>query len=92
MYNPDTYSFYDTYLHTLQTDARRLIEVTRAGVRLPSDIDAVIAEMAAQPGGRLGCAARCVQLRKPGDDCCTRWSGIGCRISCPRGSPLPAVH
>ena len=53
MYNPDTYFFYDTYLRALQADANRVVETTRAGVRSAADIDAVIAEIAAQPNGGL---------------------------------------
>jgi putative tryptophan/tyrosine transport system substrate-binding protein len=53
MYNPDTYFFYDTYLRALQADANRVVETTRAGVRSPADIDAVIADIAAQPDGGL---------------------------------------
>jgi putative ABC transport system substrate-binding protein len=51
MYNPDTYSFYDDYLRALQADARRVMEVTRAGVRSSADIDAAIAEIATLGGG-----------------------------------------
>jgi putative tryptophan/tyrosine transport system substrate-binding protein len=53
MYNPETYGFYDTYLEKFQAEARWSMEVTRAAVRVPADIDMAVAEIAARPGGGL---------------------------------------
>jgi putative ABC transport system substrate-binding protein len=39
MYNSDDYPIYDDYLHELQTDRRRPVEVVRAAVRQPAEID-----------------------------------------------------
>ena len=46
MYNPETYGFYDAYLQRFQDEARWPIELTRAAVRVPADIDTVIADIA----------------------------------------------
>jgi putative tryptophan/tyrosine transport system substrate-binding protein len=53
MFNPGTYSFYDTYLGRFQAEARWSMEMTRAAVRVPADIDVAVANIAAQPGGGL---------------------------------------
>ena len=53
MYNPETYGFYDTYLERFQAEARWAMELTRAAVRVPADIDGAIADIAARPGGAL---------------------------------------
>jgi putative ABC transport system substrate-binding protein len=53
MYNPDTYGFYDTYLERFQAEARWSMELTRAAVRVPADIDVAVADVAARPGGGL---------------------------------------
>jgi putative ABC transport system substrate-binding protein len=53
MYNPETYGFYDTYLERFQAEARWSMELTRAAVRVPSDIEAGVAQIAAQPSGGL---------------------------------------
>ncbi len=51
MFNPETYPYYDVYLRAFQAEARLPVEVTRAAVRSPADIDAALAALAAQPGG-----------------------------------------
>ena len=51
--NPETYAFYDTYLDRFQAEARWPMQMTRAAVRVPADIDAAIASIAAQPDGGL---------------------------------------
>jgi len=56
MFNPETYPYYDAYLQTFQNEMR-LVEVTRAAVRSPADIDTAVAAIAAQPGGGLAIAA-----------------------------------
>src|SRR6202022_527201 len=56
MFNPETYPYYDAYLQTFQHEMR-LVEVTRAAVRSPADIDTAVAAIAAQPGGGLAIAA-----------------------------------
>lgn len=53
MYNPDTYGCYDTYLERFQAEARWSMELTRAAVRVPTDIDVAVADVAARPGGGL---------------------------------------
>jgi putative ABC transport system substrate-binding protein len=53
MYNPETYAFYDTYLKQFQAEARWSMDMTRAAVRVPADIDVAVTEIAAQPGGGL---------------------------------------
>ena len=53
MYNPETYGFYDTYLERFQAEARWSMELTRAAVRVPADIDVAVADVAARPGGGL---------------------------------------
>jgi putative ABC transport system substrate-binding protein len=53
MFNPETYAFYDAYLERFQAEARWSMELTRAAVRVPADIDAAVAAIAAQPGGGL---------------------------------------
>jgi putative ABC transport system substrate-binding protein len=56
MFNPETYPYYDAYLQTFQKQMR-LVEVRRAAVRSPADIDTAVAAIAAQPGGGLAIAA-----------------------------------
>jgi putative ABC transport system substrate-binding protein len=53
MYNPQTYGFYDTYLAKFQAEARWAMELKRAAVRVPADIDTSVADIAARPGGGL---------------------------------------
>ena len=53
MYNPETYSFYNAYLEWFKAEARWPMELTRAAVRVPGDIDGAVADIAAQPGGGL---------------------------------------
>jgi putative ABC transport system substrate-binding protein len=53
MYNPETYSFYDTYLSRFQAEARWSMELMRAAVRAPADIDVVVAELASRPHGGM---------------------------------------
>jgi putative ABC transport system substrate-binding protein len=53
MYNPETYGFYDTYLKRFQDEARWSMELKRAAVRVPADIDVAIADLATGPGGGL---------------------------------------
>jgi putative ABC transport system substrate-binding protein len=53
MYNPETYGFYDTYLERFQAEARWSMELTRAAVRVPADIDVAVADIATRPGGGL---------------------------------------
>jgi putative ABC transport system substrate-binding protein len=53
MYNPETYSFYDTYLSRFQAEARWPMELTRAAVRVPADIDVTVAELASRPNGGM---------------------------------------
>jgi len=53
MYNPQTYVFYDAYLARFQAEARWPMELKRAAVRAPADIDLTIADIAARPGGGL---------------------------------------
>jgi putative ABC transport system substrate-binding protein len=53
MYNPETYGFYDSYLERFQAEARWSMELTRAAVRVPGDIDVAVAAVAARPGGGL---------------------------------------
>ena len=53
MYNPETYGFYDAYLERFQAEARWSMEVTRAAVRVPEDIDGAVADVAARPGGGM---------------------------------------
>ena len=53
MYNPETYGFYDTYLERFQAEARWSMELTRAAVRVPSDIDLAVADIAKRPAGGL---------------------------------------
>jgi putative ABC transport system substrate-binding protein len=53
MFNPGTYSFYDTYLDRFRVEAKWPMELTRAAVQLPTEIDAVIAGIAATPAGGL---------------------------------------
>jgi putative ABC transport system substrate-binding protein len=52
MFNSESYPFYDSYLQILQAGPRP-VEVVRAAVRSPEEIDAVIDALAAQPGGGL---------------------------------------
>jgi putative ABC transport system substrate-binding protein len=51
MFNPDTYAFYDTYLERFHAEATWPMQMTRAAVRTPEDIETTIANMAAQPDG-----------------------------------------
>ena len=53
MFNPDTYAFYDTYLDRFHAEATWPMQITRAAVRAPEDIDAVIADIATQPDGGM---------------------------------------
>jgi putative tryptophan/tyrosine transport system substrate-binding protein len=53
MYNPETYGFYDAYLERFQAEARWSMELTRAAVRVPEDIDGAVADVAARPGGGM---------------------------------------
>jgi putative ABC transport system substrate-binding protein len=53
MYNPETYSFYDTYLSRFQAEARWSMELTRAAVRVPADIDVTVNELASRPNGGM---------------------------------------
>jgi putative tryptophan/tyrosine transport system substrate-binding protein len=53
MYNPQTYGFYDAYLAKFQAEARWAMELKRAAVREPADIDVAITEIAARPDGAL---------------------------------------
>jgi putative ABC transport system substrate-binding protein len=47
MYNSDDYPIYDRYLHELVTDRPSPVEVVRAAVRQPAEIDSVIDSLAA---------------------------------------------
>jgi putative tryptophan/tyrosine transport system substrate-binding protein len=49
MFNSDAYPIYNNYLHTLQTEHRASVEVVRASVRSPAEIDAVIDGLTALP-------------------------------------------
>jgi putative ABC transport system substrate-binding protein len=49
MFNPDTYPIYDEYLRAFQAETRRPVEVVRAAVRSPPEIDIVIQTLAALP-------------------------------------------
>jgi putative ABC transport system substrate-binding protein len=49
MFNSDAYPLYDSYLRKFQAEPRRPVEVVRAAVRSPSEIDAAIDGLAAQP-------------------------------------------
>ena len=53
MFNPDHYPLYDDHLRKLQAEPRRPVEVVRAAVRSPAEIDAAIDHLAAQPGSGL---------------------------------------
>jgi putative ABC transport system substrate-binding protein len=53
MFNSDAYPIYDTYLHTLQTEQGRPVEVVRAAVRSVAEIEPVINTLAALPGSGL---------------------------------------
>ena len=53
MYNPETYGFYDAYLKRFQDEARWSMELKRAAVRVPTDIDVAVADLATGPGGAL---------------------------------------
>jgi putative tryptophan/tyrosine transport system substrate-binding protein len=50
MFNPDTYPYYDDHLPTFQEELRRSVEVVRAAVRSPVEIDAAVETLAIQPG------------------------------------------
>jgi putative ABC transport system substrate-binding protein len=49
MFNSDAYPLYDSYLRKFQAEPRRPVEVVRTAVRSPSEIDAAIDALAAQP-------------------------------------------
>jgi putative ABC transport system substrate-binding protein len=49
MFNSDAYPIYETYLRALQTGQRGPLEVVRATVRSPAEIDPVIHRLAALP-------------------------------------------
>src|SRR5262245_53747654 len=53
MFNPGTYSFYNAYLDRFRAEARWPLELTRAAVQSPKEIDEAVAAIAAQPGGGL---------------------------------------
>ena len=53
MYNPETYGFYDAYLKRFQAEAPWQMELTRAAVRTPPDIEIAIVDIASRPGGGL---------------------------------------
>ena len=54
MFNPDTVPFYDRFLPSFETEARKhSVEVARARVRNEAEIDGAVAELAAAPGGGL---------------------------------------
>jgi putative ABC transport system substrate-binding protein len=57
MYNPETYSFYDTYLAKIQAEARWSMELTRVAVRMPPDIEVGVKSLTARPGGGLAVLA-----------------------------------
>lgn len=52
MFNPESYPYYDVYLQALQAQGRP-VEVLRAAVRTPADIETALAAFAAQPGGGI---------------------------------------
>jgi putative tryptophan/tyrosine transport system substrate-binding protein len=51
LFNPDAYPYYDGYLRTFQSEAQLPVQVTRAAVRTPAEIETVVAGVAAQEGG-----------------------------------------
>lgn len=53
MYNSDDYPIYDRYLHELVTDRPSPVEVVRAAVRQPAEIDSVMDSLAAMPNSGL---------------------------------------
>ena len=53
MFNPDSYPYYDVYLQVFQSAAARPVEVVRAAVRSPAEIDAAVAALASEPGGGI---------------------------------------
>jgi ABC-type uncharacterized transport system substrate-binding protein len=53
LFNSDVYPLYDSYLLKFQAEPRRPVEVVRAAVRSPADIDGVIDTLAARPGRGL---------------------------------------
>ena len=53
MFNPDSYPYYDVYIQAFQVSASRPVEIVRAAVHSPAEIDSVIATLAAQPGGGI---------------------------------------
>jgi putative tryptophan/tyrosine transport system substrate-binding protein len=53
MYNSEDYPIFDKYLHELETDRRRPVDVARAAVRQPAEINPVIDSLAAMPGSGL---------------------------------------
>jgi putative ABC transport system substrate-binding protein len=53
MFNPETYPYYDVHLHSFEAVARLLsLDLTRAPVRSPADIEAAVASLS-QPGSTL---------------------------------------
>ncbi len=67
MFDPETYPYYDTYLHTFKNETPS-VELTRAATHSAADIDTAIAAIAAQPGGGLVVA--------PDPFTTTHWSAI----------------
>jgi putative ABC transport system substrate-binding protein len=54
MFNPDTYPYYDIHLRSFETVAKSLnLELTRAPVRSPAEIEDAIAKLARQPGSAV---------------------------------------
>jgi putative ABC transport system substrate-binding protein len=53
MFNSGAYPIYDDYLRALQAEPRRPVEIVRAAVRSPSEIDAAIHALAARAGSGL---------------------------------------
>ena len=52
-FNPNSYPYYDVYLQAFQSAPQRPVEVVRAAVTSPVEIDAAVAAIAAQPGGGI---------------------------------------
>jgi putative ABC transport system substrate-binding protein len=54
IFNPDTSAYYDQFLPAFETDARQYsIKLTVARVGTKAEIDAAVAELAAEPGGLI---------------------------------------
>jgi putative ABC transport system substrate-binding protein len=53
MFNPETYPYYDVYLKAFRAEGHASLEIVRAAVRTPDDIETAVAELAARPGGGL---------------------------------------